>query len=92
VQRTPPNGSDGGYWLSEEAIGATITASQHVLAAQIAQAMQAQRITRTEMARRLRTDQEQLEQLLDPFNDAVRLDIVLRAAAVLGRKLKLELV
>lgn len=44
------------------------------------------------MARRMRTSRSQLERILDPDNDKIQLDTVFKAARVLGRELKLELV
>lgn len=43
------------------------------------------------MAKRMHTSRAQLDRLLDPENDKVQLDTVKRAAAVVGRKVRLEL-
>ncbi len=61
------------------------------LAWQIEQAMAAQRISKVEMARRMRTRRAQRNWLLNPGNDKVQLDTVRRAAASIVRKLRLEL-
>jgi antitoxin HicB len=53
--------------------------------------LKAQGITKAEMARRMHTSRTQLDRLLDPENDKVQLDTVQRAAAAIGRTLKLEL-
>lgn len=45
---------------------ATATAVKRVLAWQIAEQMKAERITKAEMARRMRTSRSQLDRLLDP--------------------------
>ena len=71
---------------------ARATAIKRVLAWQIAQAMQAQQLTKTEMARRMHTSRTQLDRLLDPNNDKVLLQTVQRAAAVIGKQLSVELV
>ena len=69
----------------------TEQAVKRVLAFQIAQVMKEQKITKMEMARRLKTSRSQLDRLLDPENDRVTLGVLSRAARVLGRSLKLEL-
>ena len=71
---------------------ARATALKRVLAWQIEQAMQAQRLTKTEMARRMHTSRTQLDRLLDPNNDKVLLQTVQRAAAAIGKQLNFELV
>ena len=70
----------------------TAHAIKRVLAWQIAQAMREQRISKVEMARRMKTSRAQLDRLLDPGNDKVQLDTVQRAAAAVGRKLHMELI
>lgn len=81
-------------WLKEDGIyeDATNAAIKKVVAWQIEQAMEQQKLTRTEMARRMATSRVQLNRLLDPDNDSVTLNTLSRAAAVIGRKLRMELV
>ncbi len=67
-------------------------AIKRVLAWQIEQAMQAQQLTKTEMARRMQTSRSQLDRLLDPNNDKVLLQTVQRAAAAIGKQLNVELI
>jgi RNA-binding protein YhbY len=69
----------------------TTHAIKRVLAWQIEQAMEAQGLTKVEMAKRMKTSRAQLDRLLDPTNDKVQLDTIQRAAAALGRRLHLEL-
>jgi len=80
-------------FLKEQGIYEETTeqAVKRVLAFQIAQVMKEQKITKVEMARRLKTSRSQLDRLLDPENDRVTLGVLSRAARVLGRSLKLEL-
>lgn len=68
------------------------TATKRVLAAQLEQAMKARKLTKVEMAKRMRTSRMQLDRLLDPDNDSVTLATLRRAAAVVGREVRLELV
>ena len=81
-------------WLKDEGMyeEATSAAIKKVVAWQIQQAMQEQNLTRTEMARRMETSRVQLNRLLDPKNDGVTLATLSRAAAIVGRRLRLELV
>jgi antitoxin HicB len=74
--------------MAEETTAAAI---KSVLAWQIAEAMRAQGISKTEMAKRMRTSRADLDRFLDPTNDKVQLDTLQRAAAAVGRKLRLEL-
>jgi antitoxin HicB len=89
----PHFGSSFEDFLKEEGIYEEVTAHaiKRVLAWQIEQAMIAEGISKAEMARRMHTSRTQLDRLLDPDNDKVQLDTVQRAAAAVGRKLKLEL-
>jgi DNA-binding phage protein len=70
---------------------ATATAVKRVLAWQIAERMKAERITKAEMARRMRTSRSQLDRLLDPEKTTVQLNTLLEAAKALGRQLRVEL-
>ena len=87
-------GSSFENFLKEEGIYNEITASavKRVLAWQIEQAMNEQGLTKAEMARRMKTSRAHLKRLLDPANDKVQLDTLQRAAAAVGRTLRLELV
>ena len=71
---------------------ASAVAIKRVLAWQLENAMAKEGLTKNEMARRMRTSRSQLERILDPDNDKIQLDTVFKAARVLGRELKLELV
>ena len=54
--------------------------------------MESQGLSKSEMAARIQTSRAQLDRLLDPSNDKVQLDTLKRAAAAVGRKIRLELV
>jgi antitoxin HicB len=89
----PHIGSSFESFLEEEGIleECTVTAIKRVLARQIEQAMAAQGLSKAAMARAMRTSRPQLDRLLDPDNPSVTLDTLQRAAAAVGRKLRLEL-
>ena len=61
-----------------------------MLAWQIAEAMKEQRMTKTEMARRMRTSRASLNRLLDPEAPSVTLLTLEKAATVLGKRLHVE--
>ena len=92
--KNPHRGSLVDDWLKEEGIyeDATQTAIKEVLAWQLGEAMKAENITKTEMAKRMKTSRFQLNRVLDPRNSGVSLDALNRAAAAVGRKVRLELV
>ena len=54
--------------------------------------MQAQGISKTELAKKMKTSRAQLDRLLDPDNEAVTLGTLMRAAQAVGRNLRMELV
>ena len=87
-------GSSFEDFLAEEGLldEATAHAIKRVLAWQIEQEMKARKLTKTAMAQRMATSRAQLDRLLDPKNTSVTLHTLQRAAAVLGRRLRLELV
>ena len=62
-----------------------------MLAWQIEQLRVAQGISKSELARQMKTSRTQIERLLDPDNTQVQLDTLQRAAAALGRRLVVEL-
>ena len=80
--------------LEEEGIleEATARAQKKVLAWQLDQAMKQRGFTKTEMARRMRTSRAQLDRLLDPAHTTVKLETMQRAAAIVGKSLRIDLV
>ena len=66
-------------------------AVKEVVAWQLAEAMKARSLTKARMAVLLKTSRSQLDRLLDPKND-VTLSSLQRAAAIVGRKVRIELV
>jgi antitoxin HicB len=70
----------------------TEIAIKRVLAFQLAAVMKEQKVSKVEMARRLKTSRSQLDRLLDPDNDNVTLSTLARAAKAVGRGLRVELV
>ncbi len=69
----------------------TDAALKQVLAWQLEQAREEQGVTKADLAARMNTSRSQLNRLLDPGNADVTLAALQRAAAALGRKIRLEL-
>lgn len=68
------------------------TAAKRVIAFQIRQEMKRARLTKSEMAQRMETSRAAVDRLLDPRNHSVTLSTLERAAAAVGKRLKMELV
>jgi antitoxin HicB len=87
-------GSSLDEWLKEEGIyeEATAAAVKAVIAYQIADEMKKQGITKKRMAEMMQTSRAQLDRLLDPNNGSATIETLQRAAGVIGRKVRLELV
>jgi len=86
-------GSKFDDFLKEEKLleQAQAAAIKRVIAFQIEQEMKLKKLTKTEMASRMRTSRAALERLLDPDNASVTLFTLERAASALGKKLKVEM-
>jgi antitoxin HicB len=67
-------------------------AIKEVLAWQIAEAMKTQNLSRKRLAERMGTSRSQIGRLLDPKDGNVTLATLQRAARIVGRTLRLELV
>ena len=66
-------------------------AIKEVIAAQLVEAMRSQSLSKARMAAMLKTSRSQVDRLLDPQRD-VTLSTLQRAAALVGRKLQVQLV
>jgi hypothetical protein len=80
-------------FLKEEGIyeEVCLRAAKKSLALKLQAQMKKSRVTKTAMARRMHTSRAAVDRLLDPDNLAVELSTISRAAAVLGRRLSVEL-
>ena len=67
-------------------------AVKEVLAWQIAEAMRHSNLSRKRLAEKMKTSRSQIGRLLDPKDGNVTLATLQRAATMVGRKLRLELV
>lgn len=78
-------GKPGGFEDSEG------QAVKEVIACQIAEAMKSRSLSKARLAALLKTSRSQVDRLLDPQSD-VTLSTLQRAAAMVGRKLQVQLV
>lgn len=69
---------------------ARAVAIKRVVAWELLEAMKSQKITKVELARRLKTSRTQVERILDPANDKVTLLSIAKAASALDKKLILK--
>ena len=77
---------EGGLLAEAEAI-----AVKRVLAFQLEELMRAQKLNKTQLARRMKTSRSALERLLDPENPSMTLLTLERAARALGKNIRIEL-
>jgi antitoxin HicB len=86
-------GSSLDDFLKEEGIyeETQALAIKEVVVWQLTEAMEKQSLTKTRLAIMLKTSRSQVDRLLDPTRD-VTLSTLQRAAALVGRKLQIELV
>ncbi|MDG2991631.1 helix-turn-helix domain-containing protein [Candidatus Synechococcus calcipolaris G9] len=80
--------------LEEDGILAEVNAVafKRVLAWQISQEMQKRGLSKSKMARSMNTSRPALERLLDPSNTSITLKTMERAATILAKRLRIELV
>lgn len=67
-------------------------AVKRVLAWQLEEAMRVENLSKNEMAKAMQTSRSQLDRILDPQNERIQLDTMIKAARVLGKQLRIDLV
>jgi len=92
-KNNPHVGSTFESWLDAEGIREDVTAAaiKEVIAEQLAAEMK-KGITKARMAEMMETSRAQIDRLLDPTNSSATLETLMRAAKIVGRQLRLELV
>lgn len=87
-------GSSFEKFLAEAGIHEEVTAVawKRVLAWEVSEAMKKGGISKSEMAKRMKTSRSQLERFLDPDNPNVLLETVQKAAAAIGKRMTIGLV
>ena len=94
ARKNPHIGSSFDGWLEEEGLREEITAAaiKAVIAHQLAREMKKRRITKKLMAELMKTSRAQVDRLLDPTNGSATIESLQRAARIVGRELRMELV
>jgi len=94
MKRNPYIGSTLDDFLLEDGTYDEVQAIavKRVLAFQVEESMKKAGLTKTEMARRMRTTRAQLDRLLDPDNPSTTLQTLVRAAGAVGKRLRISLV
>lgn len=92
--RHPRHGSTLDAFLKSEGVLEEFQAAaiKEVIAWQLQQAMTKKKLSKNKMAELMHTSRAQLDRLLDPEAGNVTLETLQRAASVLGRSIRLELV
>ncbi len=86
-------GSNFDDFLAEEGLlqETTAVAVKRYIAYQLLQKMEAEKLSKSEMAKRMATSRSALDRLLDPENTSVTLQTLQSAAHAIGGRLKVEL-
>jgi predicted transcriptional regulator len=94
ARKNPHIGSSFDSWLDEEGIREEVTAAaiKSVIARQLAAEMKKKKITKKRMAELMRTSRAQVDRLLDPDNGGATIESLQRAAKIVGRELRMQLV
>ena len=87
-------GSSFDDFLKEDGIYEEVTARaiKRVIARQLDALMEDQGLTKSALAKRMKTSRAQLDRVLNPDNESVTLDTLARAAKAVGRQLRIELI
>jgi len=87
-------GSSIDDFLKEEGVFEELQARavKEVIAWQLNEAMKDMKLSKRKLAALMHTSRTQVDRVLDPDNDNVTLETLRRAAAVIGRKVQVELV
>jgi len=85
-------GSNFDDFLEDEGILEEISAraQKRLLALQLADIMEDCKMTKTSLAKKLKTSRSQLDRILDPENTSITLDVLDRVAHALGKRLRIE--
>ena len=87
-------GSSFDDFLKEDGIYEEVTARaiKRVIARQLDALMEDQGLSKSALAKKMKTSRAQLDRVLDPDNGSVTLETLTRAARAVGRQLRMELV
>ena len=91
TKRNPRSGSNFDNFMQGEGIFEEVQAKavKRALAEQIEESMQAAKISKLKMAALMSTSRSQLDRVLDPDNDFVQLDTLMKAARAVGKTVEI---
>ena len=94
ARKNPHVGSSFESWLDQEGIREEVTAAaiKAVFSRQLVNEMKKKKITKPRMAELMKTSRAQVDRLLDPDNGSATIESLQRAARIVGRDLRLQLV
>jgi antitoxin HicB len=94
TRNNPHVGASFESWLEREGIRKEVTAAtiKAVIARQLVQEMRKKKITKKRMAELMKTSRAQVDRLLDPENSSATIESLQRAARIVGRELRMQLV
>ena len=94
ARKNPHVGSSFESWLDQEGIREEVTAAaiKAVFSHQLVNEMKKKKITKPRMAELMKTSRAQIDRLLDPDNGSATIESLQRAARIVGRELRLQLV
>lgn len=93
AKRNVHTGSKFDDFLKNEGIFEEVQAKalKRALAEQLEESMQAAKLTKLDMARKMATSRSQLDRVLDPSNVSVQLDTLIKAARALGKEIEIKI-
>src|ERR1700742_267231 len=94
ARKNPHIGSSFESWLEDAGIREEVTAAaiKAVIARQLASEMKKKKITKQRMAELMKTSRAQVDRLLDPDNGSATIESLQRAARIVGREFRLQVV
>lgn len=92
-KRNPHIGSSVDEFFAEDGLLEEIEAAavKRVISLELQSELERTQMTKTELARRLETSRSQLDRILDPDNESITLNTLMKAAALLGKRLHVSL-
>ena len=94
MAKNPHRGSTLDEFLSQEGVLEEFQARaiKEVVAWQLAEAMRERKLSKNQLAKQMKTSRTQIDRVLDPAAGNVTIETLQRAAGMVGRRLRVELV
>jgi antitoxin HicB len=86
-------GSNFDDFLEKEGVFEEVSAKAHkrLIALQLADIMEKNKITKTILAKKMETSRSQLDRILDPDNTSITIEVLEKIAHAVGKRLHIEL-